>query len=274
MSVATFIPTVWSARLINHLDNALVARSFFNQDYEGEISDKGDTVKINQIGNISIFDYERNQDMNPPEELATAAQELIIDQGKAFNFQVDDVDAAQMNTGLMDRAMERSGVQLAEVEDSFLFGLLNAAAVGDNRITATIQTPADMYATLVLIRQIMVKRNVPAIGRKIALPPEGVSLLLQDDRFVGTGGTGAESTLASGLVGRAAGFEIYEVNTTPGGNTAIAGHSLASTYANQIIKTEAYRMERRFADGVKGLNVYGAKVLVPQAIVAATLNIA
>ena len=129
------------------------------------------------------------------------------------------------------------------------------------------------YAVLVLIRQIMVKNNVPAQGRNVALPPEGISYLLQDDRFVATGGTNAEETLRSGHVGRAAGFDIFEVNTTPGGNTAIAGHSLASTYASQIAKTEAYRMERRFADGIKGLDVYGAKVLVPTAIVTAELTI-
>ena len=117
MSVNSFIPTIWSARLIAHLDNALVARNFFNNDYEGEISDMGDTVRINQIGNISIFDYNRNQDMAVPQTLATAAQDLIIDQGKAFNFQVDDVDAAQKRTDLMDRAMERSATQLAEVEE-------------------------------------------------------------------------------------------------------------------------------------------------------------
>ena len=89
MSVATFIPTIWSARLLNHLENALVAKNFFNTDYEGEIRDMGDTVRINQIGNITIFDYERNKDMKPPEDATTAAQDLVIDQGKAFNFQKD-----------------------------------------------------------------------------------------------------------------------------------------------------------------------------------------
>ena len=274
MSIATFIPTVWSARLLAHLENALVAKNFFNSDYEGEISDQGDTVRINQIGNVSIFDYQRNQDMNPPEDLSTAAQDLVVDQGKAFNFQVDDVDRVQMRADLMDGAMERSAFALAEVEDTFLFGLLAAAVPVSNRVAATITSADEMYELLVQLRTIMVKNNVPFAGRRVAAPPEAVAMLLKDDRFVATGAGQAETRLASGLVGRAAGFEIYEVNTTPGGNTLLAGHQLASTFASQIVKTEAYRMERRFADGVKGLSVYGAKVLVPAALASSEVTFA
>ena len=119
MAITTFIPTIWSARLLAHLDNALVAKNFYNTDYEGDISDMGDTVRINQIGDIAIFNYIRNTDMNPPETLATAAQDLVIDQGRAFNFQIDDVDRVQARTELMDSAMQRSAFALAEVEDAY-----------------------------------------------------------------------------------------------------------------------------------------------------------
>lgn len=272
MAITTFIPQLWEARLLQHLDNALVAKNFFNTDYEGTISDQGDTVRINQIGNINIVDYERNTDMATPETLATSAQDLVIDQAKAFNFQIDDVDAVQARADLMDAAMERSAYALAETEDTFLFNLLATAVPTANQVTTTITSPEEMYELLVQLRTIMVKNNVPAIGRKVAVPPEAVGLLLKDDRFVGTGGTNAESTLLSGYVGRAAGFDIFEVNTTPGGNTVIAGHALASTFASQIVKTEAYRMEKRFADGVKGLSVYGAKTLIPTALTSATVT--
>lgn len=272
MSIATFIPTIWEARLLMHLDNALVARNFFNQDYEGNIRDQGDTVRINQIGNVSIFKYERNTDMTPPETLATSAQDLIIDQAQAFNFQIDDIDAVQARAGLMDSAMQRSAYSLAEIEDTFLFNVLATAVPTANKTTATITDPAEMYELLVHLRTVMVKNNVPSTGRRVAVPPEAVALLLKDDRFVGTGGTNAEGTLQSGFVGRAAGFDIYEVNTTPGGNTLIAGHQLASTFAGQITKTEAYRMEKRFADGLKGLSVYGAKTLIPEALASAVVT--
>ena len=149
MSISSFIPTVWSARLLAHLDNALVAKNFYNQDYEGEITDQGDTVRINQIGAVTIFPYVRNADMNTPEELGTAAQDLVINQGQAFNFQIDDIDRVQMRTDLMDSAMERSGFNLAEVEDTYLFGLLTAAVPVANSVTATIASPEDMYEILV-----------------------------------------------------------------------------------------------------------------------------
>lgn len=272
MAITSFIPTIWSARLLQHLDNALVAKNFFNTDYEGEISDMGDTVRINQIGAINIFNYQRNTDMTAPQELATAAQDLVIDQAQAFNFQIDDVDRVQTRADLMDSAMQRSAFALAEIEDTFLFNLLALAVPVANKVTATVSDPGEMYETLVQLRTIMVKNNVPSAGRRVAVPPEAVALLLKDDRFVGTGGTNAEGTLQSGLVGRAAGFDIFEVNTTPGGNTLIAGHQLASTFASQIVKTEAYRMEKRFADGVKGLSVYGAKNLIPEAIASAEIT--
>lgn len=273
MSINSFIPTIWSARLLMHLDNALVAKNFFNTDYEGEIRDQGDTVRINQIGNISIFKYVRNTDMTPPEELSTAAQDLIIDQADAFNFQIDDIDAVQMRVPLMDRAMQRSAYALAEKQDTFLFNTLATAVPTTNKVgSVTIASPDEMYELLVHLRTIMVKNNVPSIGRRVAVPPEAVAMLLKDDRFVGTGGTNAEGTLQSGFVGRAAGFFIFEVNTTPGGNTIIAGHDLASTFASQIVKTEAYRMEKRFADGLKGLSVYGAKTLIPEALASAVVT--
>jgi len=237
MSVANFIPTIWSARLLQHLDNALVARNFFNVDYEGEIRDKGDTVKINQIGGISIFDYQRNTDMNPPEELSMVAQSLIIDQGKAFNFQIDDVDAVQANATLMDAAMERSAFALAEQEDTFLFEKLAAGVAAENTLPdVTILSPEDAFTILVQLRTIMQKSNVPAQGRNLAAPPEFIAQLLNDTRFTGTGGVFAEGTLIAGSVGRSMGFNIFEVNNTPGNNTIIAGHNLGATRATRYLK--------------------------------------
>lgn len=271
MAITTFIPTLWSARLLAHLDNALVAKNFFNTDYEGEISDQGDTVRINQIGAVNIFDYQRNQDMAAPEELSTAAQDLVIDQANAFNFQIDDIDRVQMRADLMDSAMERSAYALADKEDTYLFGEL--ATNAGNKIGATaIANPEDMFSLLVQLRTLLTKSNVPTIGRRVGVPPEAVGYLLEDTRFTGTGGAFAEGTLQTGLIGRALGFDIYEVNTLPGNNTIIAGHTVAATYANQIVKTEAFRMEKRFADGLKGLNVYGARVLIPEALATAEVS--
>jgi hypothetical protein len=256
---------------LQHLDNTLVARYFFNSDYAGEVSDMGDTVRINQIGAINIFNYVRNQDMAPPQELSGVSQDLVIDQANAFNFQIDDVDNAQTHPKLMDAAMERSAFHLADREDSFLFGTL-AAGAGNNIAATTITSPDDLYMLLLRLRTIMSQNNVPTVGRQLAAPAEVVSMLLADDRFVNTGSDSAEFRLQGGIITRGLGFEIREVNTTPGDNTIIAGHSIGATFASQIVKTEAYRMEARFADGLKGLNVYGARVTIPGAFATAVVN--
>ena len=97
MSVEKFIPQIWSARLLNHLDKRHVYLNLLNRDYEGEIKNFGDTVKVNQIGDITIKDYEKGTDIESPEDVAGEQQELKIDQAKYFNFSIDDVDNAQTN---------------------------------------------------------------------------------------------------------------------------------------------------------------------------------
>ena len=272
MAITSFIPKLWEARLLRHLDNALIARNFYNQDYEGHIRDQGDTVRINMISSPEIFDYNRNQDMPAPENLATTPQELVVDQAKAFSFQIDDIDRVQAKAELVDAAMERAAFELSSTEDGWLFGLLADGTPAANRITIQgAVSPGAMYDILVQMRTIMARNNVPSQGRAAALPPEAIALILRDERFVQTGSNQAEGRLATGFVGRAAGFDIFESNTTPGGNTVVAGNRIGATFASQIVQTEAYRMERRFSDGLKGLSVYGARVTRPQVFATARL---
>lgn len=270
MAITTFIPTIWSARLLANLDNNHVATSFMNSDYEGEIKQKGDKVKINSIGEITIGNY-TGAKIGDPEDLDTTDQELVIDQGKYFHFAIDDVDAVQAAGSLMDKAMERSAYGLADVSDKFIFSTIANSATAVDKSTIKL-TPENIYLTIVNMRTMLDKANVPKTGRKIAIPPEAYALLLQDDRFVKTGGTNAEATLKNGQVGEVAGFTVFETNNLPfkaaGSGTAaettiIAGHDMGGTFAEQIVKTEAYRPEQLFADAVKGLQVYGAKVTIP-----------
>ena len=118
------------------------------------------------------------------------------------------------------------------------------------------------------MRTILDKANVPTAGRWLVIPPEMYALILLDDRFVKTGGEMAEGILRTGLVAQAAGFDIYLSNNCVSANvsdkltyTITGGVDAAATYAEQIVSTEAYRPEKRFADAVKGLHVYGAKVV-------------
>ena len=271
MAVTGFIPKLWSARLLNALDKSHVFANVVNRDYEGEIKKMGDTVHINTIGAVTIGTYTSNTDFTSgPETLATTDQTLTIDQAKYFNFQVDDIDAAQAAGDIMDKAMTRAAYGLADASDKYIAGILAGAADASNLVSssAVALTSSNVYENVVKMRTILDKANVPTAGRWLVIPPEMYALILLDDRFVKTGGEMAEGILRTGLVAQAAGFDIYLSNNCVSANvsdkvtyTITGGVDSAATYAEQIVSTEAYRPEKRFADAVKGLHVYGAKVV-------------
>lgn len=264
MSIATFIPELWSARLLYALEKSHVATNLVNRDYEGIIRQQGDTVHINTIGAVTVNSYTKNTDINDPEILTTEDQTLVIDQSKYFNFQIDDVDAAQIAGNIMDTAMGRAAYALNDISDAFLLGVMANGAAASNIITDVSLTADNVYANIVALRTKLDKANVPMAGRAVTVPPEVYALLLQDDRFVkASSGDTANAVLLNGEVGKVAGFTVYMSNNVPvssGTFSIVASVPYSTTYAEQIVSTEAYRMEKRFADAVKGLHVYGAKV--------------
>lgn len=274
MAVTTFIPELWNARLLYALEKAHVATNLVNRNYEGEISNHGDTVHINTIGAITVKSYTKNTDIDAPETLTTTDQTLVIDQAKYFNFQVDDVDKVQAAGELVDTAMGRAAYALADVSDAYLLGVIAAGAAAGNTIGSAAApvalTGSNVYENIVKLKTKLDKANVPNTGRTIVVPPDVHSLLLLDDRFAKSTATAGQEALINGLVGRIAGFDVYMSNNVKTGTGTDTGKTPyfeitaqitdATTYAEQIIKTEAYRMESRFADAVKGLHVYGAKV--------------
>ena len=280
MAVTSFIPEIWNARLLNALRADLVYTNLFNRNYEGEIRQAGDTVHINTITDITIKDYTRNTDIDNPEQLTTADQTLVVDQAKYYNFYLNDVDKAQAMPGLIDAAMASASHGLAEAVDKYLAGLLAAATgtittgLGSTSTPLTV-TAQSAYELLVDMKTAMDKANVPKLGRKVVLPPEFEGFMLKDARFAANGGKG-ENRLENGAVARAAGFDIYISNNVPNTSGAkykvIASTQESNTYAEQLVKTEAYRREKGFDDGVKGLLVYGAKIIRPAAVAVATVN--
>ena len=280
MAVTTFIPEIWNARLLNALRADLVYTNLFNRNYEGDIRQAGDTVHINTINDVTIKKYTRNTDIDDPEQLSTVDQTLVIDQSDYYNFFLNDVDKAQANPGLIDAAMSSAAHGLAETTDKYLANLLATASgtitAGLGNSTTPLQVTADnAYQVLVNIRTAMDKANVSKMGRKIVLPPDFEGYMLLDNRFAYNTGK-AESRLENGAVARAAGFDIYISNNVPNTSGAkykiIASTTESNTYAEQVLKTEAYRREKGFDDGVKGLHVYGAKVTRPAAVAVATVN--
>lgn len=281
MATNNFIPTIWSARLLENLQNALVfgQAQIMNSDYSGEISGYGDKVKINGIGAVSVGDYTKNGTINAAEELTDHTRTLEITQAKFFNFKIDDVDKAQQNPKLMNAAMVEAAYALANEADRF-YASQYVDTAAENLIgtdAAPIAVAKETaYDYLVDLSTKLDESNVPTAGRFVVIPPFYEGLLLKDDRFVAAGTSVTDDRLANGLIGRAAGFDIFKSNNAPKVTVddgaaeenykVIAGHSIAWTKAEQANDVEAYRPESSFSDAVKGLMLYGAKVTRPTAL--------
>lgn len=271
-----FIPTVWAARLLTALEKAHIygQTNVSNRDYEGDIREAGNTVKIASIGEVSIGDYVKNLDIGDPEILNDTEQSLMIDRSKFFNFYVDSIDRAQQNVNTLDEAMKRAAWSLREVADNFIAGLMAAAVTAGNTLgtvaAPVVPTSATAYEMLVDLGVKLDEGNVPINDRFVIVPAWFHGLLLKDDRFVRSGTVKGDGALANGEVGEAAGFRILKSNNVPNTTGAkykiIAGHSMATAFAEQILDVQTYKPEKRFGDAVKGLHVYGAKVVRPAAL--------
>ncbi|MEU6944288.1 P22 phage major capsid protein family protein [Streptomyces sp. NPDC046316] len=284
MSVRNFVPEIWSSRLLVAAREAHVYASpnVVNRDYEGDIAEAGDTVRITSVSRPAIGTYVPGSTVITPENLTTGQRTLVVDQAKYWAFEVDDVDKRQAKSGLVPAAMSEAAYGLAEVMDTYVAGLYTQIASGN---FLNVQgSPIDTYTAvtdaynkiLVPLRTKLSKANVPTAGRYVIVPPEMYASLLQDSRFTSAADSGSDAALRNGFVGRAAGFDIYESNNcpVPTGDTTVvmAGVKEAITFAEQLNKTEAYRPENSFSDAVKGLALYGAKVIRPDFLAAAFIN--
>ncbi len=282
MAVVNFIPDLWSAQLLVSLRKRTVAASLCNRDYEGEIRRMGDSVKITGVNRPTIGTYTAHTDITV-EDIDDNTRSLPIDQAKYFAFELDDVERAQAVNGgaLLSQATDEAAFALRDVLDQFVFTTMSAgvsAAAPDNSIAeATIATATAAYDRLVDMGVLLDQSNVPNDpgDRWVVVTPSFYGWLLKDSRFVAAGDDAAASTRRTGLVGEAAGFTVYRSNNLPDGPGAgagknlLAGYNGATTLAEQVVSVEAARMEKRFADMVKGLHVYGAKVTRPEALVSA-----
>jgi hypothetical protein len=276
MSVSQFVPTVWSAKLFQELDKAHVLVGLANRDYEGEISAYGDTVKINGLGDITVSNYAPNVTSITPQQLTAEQTLLLIDQAKYFAFYLDDVDAAQVKPKLMAEAMRKSAVALGNVSDQLIAGFYTDAGVN---VSSTSITVANSLKVLADAAEGLDENSVPMQGRWMVIPPWFHSKLVLNKILETDGSVDANNAYGNGFVGRAFGFDIYMSNnlttgigTVGNSHYALAGTSRAISFAEQIVAMEAYRPENSFSDAVKGLHVYGAKVVDPNALVSLSIT--
>ena len=278
MSVRNFIPTVWSAKLFQELDKAHVLVNLANRDYEGEIKSYGDQVKINAVGNITVSDYAPNVTSITAQQLSAAQTVLEINQSKYFAFYIDDVDNAQTKPKLMAEAMRKAAYALGDASDQLIAGFHSDA--GTNVLsTALLATGANALNPISDAAQALDEANVPGQGRWAVIPPWYHQLLIRNKVLQTDGSVDANVAYTNGFIGRAYGFDLYlsnNLSTGAGalgkGHYALAGTSRAISFAEQVVEMEAYRPESAFRDAVKGLHVYGAKVIDPNALVRMHIN--
>lgn len=265
MALVNVVPELWSTRLNQKLNEALVFGGLCNRDYEGDIQAAGDTVRINQVGNVSIAAYTKNSTSITPEELQDYQTTLSIDTAKYFAFQVDDVDKAQANVNAMDAAMQTAAWGLKNAADESIAALYTDA--GDT-VTTTAIDSTNVLAALLTCGQKLSENNIPSEGRWAVVPPwVTVKLTLAKALVADQGAMGAWQ---NGFVGRCAGFNVYESNNVSNDATTyqiMTGTSKAISFAAQVNKVEFYRSTTAFADVARGLYLYGVKVIYPDALV-------
>lgn len=281
MAISNFIPEIWSAQLLSNLKKNLVfgGPGVANRDYEGDIANAGDTVRITSISRPTIGTYVKGSTTITPEQLTDADRALLIDQAKYFAFEVDDIDLRQSANGggLMNEAALESAYGLADVADQYIASLYTGADAG-NAISTTSITTATLATTgLVNLKVKLDNASVPQQGRYVIVPPWYHGLLLLSDLFTRVDASGSDEALRNGLVGRAFGFDVMVsnncVNVTGDDWIVQAGYPGAISFAEQIAKVEPFRPEDSFSDALKGLHLYGAKLVRPTGIATLTASI-
>lgn len=284
----TFIPTIWAGKLLEKFYDASVVPQISNTDYEGLISAQGDTVNIRTVPNVTIRNYSAGQPLQverPDSPMVT----LNIDQGRYFNLVLDDVMEIQSDINLMNTWSSDASEQLKINTDTYVLAnvAVDVAAVNKGatagRLSANLNlgatgaavqlTKANIIDKLLEMGQVLDEQNVPETGRWVVMPAWAIRLLKSSDiKDASLTGDGA-SPLRNGRVGMIDRFTLYSSNLLPryvdtnNPFDIIAGHKVGLTFATQITKTETLRSESTFGTLMRGLQVFGMKVVKGDALV-------
>lgn len=264
MAITNFIPTVWSAAILENFRTAQAIIPTLNRQYEGEVA-PGNTVKITSITAPNVQDYSASRSLTI-DALSDSTQSLVINQEKAISFKVDDVDRVQ-SAGSFEPVTADAGRALAEDAETFILNMLKTN--GTSAGTGAITTPAQAFAAVVTLRQALSKAKVPASQRYLVVSPEFASLLLAEGSKLTSADATTVGELRNGVLGNLLGFTVIEhplLTHTSNRPAAIAYHGPSVGFVGMLDKTESGRMELAFADFVRALNVYGAKILRASAV--------
>ena len=272
MALTSFIPEVWGESLLHALDGKYVGVTNCNRLYEGDIRERGSVVKICGLIPVTVSDYTKNTDISAPATLTDYEKEMTIDQAKYFNFQVDDLDRVQSRPELMKTALRNAAETLAATADSYIYSMVKYAG---KTITCTPSAAADLINAIIDARTLLFAQNVTDPNDiSVEVAPNVAAQILKEKASLCTDNT---ECLEHGYIGSVAGCKIFvsnQVTTTDDTSAKTRTYNClvrtrrAITFAEQLSEIEAYRPESRFSDAVKGLHLYGAKVIYPQELIA------
>jgi len=295
-----FLPAVYSKKVLNFFRKASVIEAITNTDYAGDISAFGDSVRIIKEPTISVYQYERGQDVTQT-KLTDQEISLVVDTANAFKFIVDDIETSMSHVNFKEVASSSAAYSLRDAFDS---GVLTKMAAGlstaspDHTLGADSATKlaagvydgagsidlgvgeTDPLDVLARMARLLDEENVPEEGRWVVAGPDFYEQLSQSNsKLLSVDYNAGQGSIRNGLVssGKLRGFSMYKSNNMPAQTNAtglvLAGHMSAVATAQTITSTEVVRDPNSFGDIVRGLHVYGAKVLRPEALVGAFYTI-
>ncbi len=292
-----FIPEIWSGKLIENFYDATVLAAIANTDYEGEIKNQGDTVNIRTIPNITIRDYVKGQSLvveNPDKPKL----QLVIDKGEYFACVEDDIDRVQSDVKLMDMWSKDASEQMKiKIDQRVLTDILPDIASTNKGATAGAVSGAFNLGTtgspltvskdgaggttsvtdlVVDMGTVLDEANCPEQNRFLIIPARMAGLIkkseLKDASLTGD----SQSPLRNGRLGMIDRFTIYVSHnlkvTSSTKYSIIAGTKMGFTFASQMTEMETIRSETTFGDIIRGLQVYGYKVVKPEALVESVVS--
>lgn len=292
----SFIPEIWSSKVIEKYYDATVLSQISNTDYEGEIRNQGDKVQIRTDATLEINDYEIGQTLVNQRPKGSVL-ELLIDKGLYWSAIIDDVVAKQQDIDQMNRWAADAAEQMKIKLDTRVLGSLAPDIAAANkgatagRLSASLNLGAtgapvalstsNVLDTLLNLGQALDEQNVPENGRFVILPFWATTRLKKSDiKDASLSGDGT-SPLRNGRVGMIDRFTVFNSNLlsqyTDGADTTwdiIAGHKAGLTFATQLTNVETLRAESTFGEIMRGLMVYGAKVVKPEALARAYVKAA
>lgn len=275
MSLDNFIPELWSASILENFHNDAVLVGMANREYEKNFT-AGSKLHIPGVVDVQVKDYKTGAVTGTggakvprttiPDAVASTGIEITIDQEKAFDFLVDDIDVAQANQS-MDAYTKSAAAALVEDAETFLSAMLTSKGTAVTGI-ANPTDWASAYTAILKLRGKLLAAKVPAMDRVLLINASFEEFLLSDSsKLTSFDKSNMTDGLREATIGRLLGFDVVTSpwldDTKP---MAVAFHKPSVAYVSQVEKTESMRAEQTFADRVRGLHVYGGAVLRPTAV--------